>query len=153
MTNSVKYPVLNQTSICFLWAQNIRLLVCSSTVLNIEETLTDSVHVCLCLSPQKGKKCIRTPRSSRGMRFELSGCRSVRAYRPKFCGTCTDGRCCTPHTTATAEVEFRCPEGDTFRRKMMFIKTCMCHRDCPRENDIFLSTNARHMANDYENDM
>lgn len=104
-------------------------------------------------SIKKGKKCIRTPRSSRGMRFELSGCRSARVYRPKFCGTCTDGRCCTPHTTVTAEVEFRCPEGDSFHRKMMFIKTCMCHRDCPRENDIFLASHARNMAGDYDNDM
>uniref|UniRef100_A0A674J2I1 CCN family member 3 n=1 Tax=Terrapene triunguis TaxID=2587831 RepID=A0A674J2I1_9SAUR len=88
---------------------------------------------------KKGKKCVRTPKSRRGIRFEFSGCTSVRSYRPKFCGSCTDGRCCTPHTTSTVEVEFRCPEGDFFHRKLMFIKTCSCHHDCPRDNDIFLS--------------
>ncbi|XP_028819471.1 CCN family member 2b [Denticeps clupeoides] len=102
---------------------------------------------------KKGKKCIRTPKSARGIRFELSGCRSARIYKPKFCGACTDGRCCTPQATVTAEVEFRCPEGDLFRRKMMFIKTCSCRRDCPRENDIFLASHSRRMADDYENDM
>uniref|UniRef100_A0A4W6C105 CCN family member 3 n=1 Tax=Lates calcarifer TaxID=8187 RepID=A0A4W6C105_LATCA len=87
---------------------------------------------------KKGKKCVRTPKAQQGMRFELSGCSSTRLYKPKFCGVCTDNRCCTPHTTITAEVEFRCPEGDVFMKKMMFIKTCSCHHDCPQDNDIFL---------------
>ncbi|XP_065124212.1 CCN family member 2b isoform X1 [Paramisgurnus dabryanus] len=102
---------------------------------------------------KRGKKCVRTPKSQKGMRFELSGCQSVRVYKPKFCGVCTDGRCCTPQATITSEVEFRCPEGDTFRKKMMFIKTCSCHHDCPRENDIFLASNSRRMMGDYDNDM
>uniref|UniRef100_A0A8C4W1H2 CCN family member 3 n=1 Tax=Gopherus evgoodei TaxID=1825980 RepID=A0A8C4W1H2_9SAUR len=98
---------------------------------------------------KKGKKCARTPKSRRGIRFEFSGCTSVRSYRPKFCGSCTDGRCCTPHTTSTAGVEFQCPEGDVFHRKLMFIKTCSCHHDCPRDNDIFLATYRRRMAGDH----
>uniref|UniRef100_A0A452GYB0 CCN family member 3 n=1 Tax=Gopherus agassizii TaxID=38772 RepID=A0A452GYB0_9SAUR len=97
---------------------------------------------------KKGKKCTRTPKSRRGIRFEFSGCTSVRSYRPKFCGSCTDGRCCTPHTTSTAGVEFQCPEGDFFHRKLMFIKTCSCHHDCPRDNDIFLAT--YRIFNDHE---
>ncbi|XP_037650636.1 CCN family member 2b [Sebastes umbrosus] len=103
---------------------------------------------------KKGKKCIRTPKAQRGMHFELSGCSSTKLYRPKFCGVCTDDRCCTPHTTVTAEVEFRCPEGEgVFTKKMMFIKTCSCHRDCPQDNDIFLASNTRRMIGDYDNDM
>ncbi|XP_059366305.1 CCN family member 2-like [Carassius carassius] len=102
---------------------------------------------------KRGKKCVRTPKSQRGMRFELSGCHSVRLYKPRFCGVCTDSRCCTPHATVMAEVEFRCPEGDSFRKKMMFIKTCSCHHECPRENDIFLASNSRRMIGDYDNDM
>uniref|UniRef100_A0A8C0GQL7 CCN family member 3 n=1 Tax=Chelonoidis abingdonii TaxID=106734 RepID=A0A8C0GQL7_CHEAB len=98
---------------------------------------------------KKGKKCTRTPKSRRGIHFEFSGCTSVRSYRPKFCGSCTDGRCCTPHTTSTAEVEFQCPEGDFFHRKLMFIKTCSCHHDCPRDNDIFLATYRRRMTGDH----
>ncbi|XP_010871384.2 CCN family member 2b isoform X2 [Esox lucius] len=102
---------------------------------------------------KRGKRCVRTAKAQRGMRFELSGCRSNRLYKPKFCGVCTDGRCCKPHATVTSEVEFRCPEGDTFRRKMMFIKTCSCHHDCPRDNDIFLASHMRRMIGDYDNDM
>uniref|UniRef100_K7FIF1 CCN family member 3 n=1 Tax=Pelodiscus sinensis TaxID=13735 RepID=K7FIF1_PELSI len=87
---------------------------------------------------KKGKKCVRTPKPRQGIRLEFSGCTSSRFYRPKFCGSCTDGRCCTPHSTSTVEVEFKCPEGDVFQHKIMFIKTCSCHRDCPRDNDVFL---------------
>lgn len=87
------------------------------------------------------------------MRFELSGCSSVRLYRPKFCGVCIDNRCCTPHRTITAHVEFQCPEGDVFIKRMMFIKTCSCHYDCPQDNDIFLASNTRRMFGDYDRDM
>ncbi|MBN3301921.1 CTGF factor, partial [Amia calva] len=99
---------------------------------------------------KKGKKCVRTPKTQRAMRFELSGCSSARLYKPKFCGVCTDGRCCSPHATATVEVEFKCPEGDSFRKRMMLIKSCSCHHDCPRDNDIFLSTHHRRMIGDYD---
>uniref|UniRef100_A0A4W3KA48 Cellular communication network factor 2b n=1 Tax=Callorhinchus milii TaxID=7868 RepID=A0A4W3KA48_CALMI len=67
------------------------------------------------------------------------------SYRPRFCGVCTDGRCCTPHSTVTLVVEFKCPEGDRIKRKMMFIKSCSCHSDCPSDNDIFQSTFHRKM--------
>ncbi|XP_035265140.1 CCN family member 2b isoform X1 [Anguilla anguilla] len=101
---------------------------------------------------RRGKRCVRTPRSPRPVRFSVSGCRSVRGYRLRFCGVCTDGRCCRPQTSVTAEVEFRCPEGD-IRRKMMFIRTCSCHLDCPRDNDIFHSTHLRPMSGDYDINM
>ncbi|KAJ4919271.1 hypothetical protein JOQ06_022231 [Pogonophryne albipinna] len=102
---------------------------------------------------KKGKKCIRTPKAQHGFRFKLSGCSSTRVYKQKFCGVCTDNRCCTPHTTITAEVEFECTEGETFTKKMMFIKTCSCHHECPQDNDIFLASNTRSMIGDYDNDM
>ncbi|KAM6314136.1 CCN family member 2-like [Podargus strigoides] len=98
---------------------------------------------------KKGKKCVRTPKPRQSIHFEFSGCTSTRSYRPKFCGSCTDGRCCTPYVTSTVEVEFRCPEGDFFQRKMMFIKMCSCHYDCPRDNDIFLATYHRRMIGDH----
>lgn len=98
--------------------------------------------------PQKGKKCIRTPKISKPVKFELSGCTSVKTYRAKFCGVCTDGRCCTPHRTATLPVEFKCPDGEIMKRKMMFIKTCACHYNCPGDNDIFESLYYRKMYGD-----
>uniref|UniRef100_A0A8D0H0L8 CCN family member 3 n=1 Tax=Sphenodon punctatus TaxID=8508 RepID=A0A8D0H0L8_SPHPU len=98
----------------------------------------------------RGKKCMRAQKPRQTIRFEFSGCTSTHSYRPKFCGSCTDGRCCIPLVTSTAEVEFHCPEGDFFQRKMMFIKACSCHHGCPRDNDIFLATYHRRMfeAND-----
>ncbi|OXB54037.1 hypothetical protein ASZ78_010319 [Callipepla squamata] len=96
-----------------------------------------------------GKKCVRSPKPRQRLLFEFSGCTSTRSYRPKFCGGCVDGRCCTPYITSTATVEFRCPEGDFFQRKMMFIKACSCHYDCPRDNDIFLATHRRRMIGDH----
>ncbi|XP_006005438.1 CCN family member 2-like [Latimeria chalumnae] len=97
---------------------------------------------------KRGRKCVRTPKPLKGMRFKFSGCTSVRMYRPKFCGVCTDSRCCTPHTTATLDVKFACPDGDPFIRKMMFIKTCSCHEDCPQDNDIFQATQRRNLIGD-----
>nr|XP_033811325.1 CCN family member 2-like [Geotrypetes seraphini] len=98
---------------------------------------------------KKGKKCLRTPRPEKGLHFEFSGCTSVRAFRPRFCGSCTDGRCCSPHTSTTQDVKFECPEGEVFSRQVMFIRSCLCHHDCPRDNDIFLATHHRKMTNDY----
>lgn len=101
------------------------------------------------ISFQGGRKCLRNRKPRRTIRFEFTGCTSTRSYRPKFCGSCIDGRCCTPHTTHTAEVQFRCPEGDTFVRKMMMIRSCACHHDCPADNDIFLATYHRRMIGDH----
>ncbi|XP_067329757.1 CCN family member 2-like [Anolis sagrei] len=100
-------------------------------------------------SIKKGRKCIRNAKPRQVMRFVFTGCTSVRSYRPKFCGHCTDRRCCTPLTTSTTEVEFKCPEGDSFVRKMMVIKSCSCHYDCPTENDIFLAIYRRRMIGDH----
>lgn len=97
---------------------------------------------------QKGKKCIRTPRVSKPMKFEISGCTTTKSYRPKFCGVCLDGRCCTPHRTTTLPMEFKCPDGQVMKKHMMFIKSCACHYNCPGENDIFESLYYKKMMGD-----
>lgn len=97
---------------------------------------------------QKGKKCIRTPRVSKPMKFEISGCTTTKSYRPKFCGVCLDGRCCTPHRTTTLPMEFKCPDGQVMKKHMMFIKSCACHYNCPGENDIFESMYYKKMMGD-----
>lgn len=97
---------------------------------------------------QKGKKCIRTPRVSKPMKFEISGCTTTKSYRPKFCGVCLDGRCCTPHRTTTLPMEFKCPDGQVMKKHMMFIKSCACHHNCPGENDIFESMYYKKMMGD-----
>ncbi|KAE8286983.1 Connective tissue growth factor CCN family member 2 [Larimichthys crocea] len=99
-------------------------------------------------SIRKGKKCIRTPRLSKPMKFEISGCTTTKSYRPKFCGVCLDGRCCTPHRTTTLPMEFKCPDGQVMKKHMMFIKSCACHHNCPGENDIFESMYYKKMMGD-----
>ncbi|KAL2308703.1 hypothetical protein Nmel_001763 [Mimus melanotis] len=88
-------------------------------------------------SDKKGKRCIRTRKSVRAVRYEYKNCTSVQAYRPRYCGLCSDGRCCTPHSTKTTHVEFRCPQGKVLRKPMMLINTCVCHNNCPQSNVVF----------------
>ncbi|XP_075410646.1 CCN family member 2-like [Tenrec ecaudatus] len=97
---------------------------------------------------KKGKRCIRTTKIVKTIKFELSGCTSVKTYQVKFCGVCTDGRCCTPHRTTTLPVEFKCSDGEVMKKNMMFIKTCACHYNCPGDNDIFESPYYRKMHGD-----
>ncbi|XP_012882340.1 PREDICTED: connective tissue growth factor [Dipodomys ordii] len=127
--------VTNDNAFCRLEKQS-RLCMVRPCEVDLEENI------------KKGKKCIRTPKISKPVKFELSGCTSVKAYRAKFCGVCTDGRCCTPHRTTTLPVEFKCPDGETMKKNMMFIKTCACHYNCPGDNDIFESLYYRKMYGD-----
>ncbi|NXG70569.1 NOV protein, partial [Baryphthengus martii] len=88
-------------------------------------------------SDKKGKKCIRTKKSLKAVRFEYKNCTSVQTYKPRYCGLCHDGRCCTPHNTKTIQVEFRCPQGKVLKKPMMLINTCVCHNNCPQSNNAF----------------
>uniref|UniRef100_A0A8C1ZDB8 CTCK domain-containing protein n=1 Tax=Cyprinus carpio TaxID=7962 RepID=A0A8C1ZDB8_CYPCA len=54
----------------------------------------------------KGRKCSRTHKSPEPLRLRYAGCRSTRLYRPNYCGTCLDGRCCSPRRMRTAPVGF-----------------------------------------------
>ncbi|XP_052606594.1 CCN family member 2 [Peromyscus californicus insignis] len=127
--------VTNDNAFCRLEKQS-RLCMVRPCEADLEENI------------KKGKKCIRTPKISKPVKFELSGCSSVKTYRAKFCGVCTDGRCCTPHRTTTLPVEFKCPDGEIMKKNMMFIKTCACHYNCPGDNDIFESLYYRKMYGD-----
>uniref|UniRef100_A0A8C7WSV1 CCN family member 3 n=1 Tax=Oryzias sinensis TaxID=183150 RepID=A0A8C7WSV1_9TELE len=93
---------------------------------------------------QRGAKCQRTVRSDKAIHLTYENCTSVQAYKPRFCGFCTDSRCCTPHRTKTALVEFQCAEGKTTRRPVMVILTCVCHSHCPRDNAAWQSSETGH---------
>jgi len=88
---------------------------------------------------QKGKKCNRTIKSPRKVKFTFSKCHS-KAYTPKYCGTCRDGRCCSPKKTVTKTVKFNCDDSKAaFRKKMMIIKSCECKHQCMESaNDILV---------------
>uniref|UniRef100_A0A8C4R0F5 Connective tissue growth factor n=1 Tax=Eptatretus burgeri TaxID=7764 RepID=A0A8C4R0F5_EPTBU len=68
--------------------------------------------------------------------LEVAGCLSARAEHLRFCGGCGDGRCCTPYHTVTRSVEFRCPSGKMLKQKLMVIKSCACHSNCPDKEHI-----------------
>uniref|UniRef100_A0A8C9T931 CCN family member 1 n=1 Tax=Scleropages formosus TaxID=113540 RepID=A0A8C9T931_SCLFO len=84
---------------------------------------------------KKGKKCSRIQKSSQEVKFTYAGCSSLKKYRPKYCGSCIDGRCCSPQLTRTIPVKFRCETGETFYKNVMMIESCKCNFNCPHNND------------------
>uniref|UniRef100_W5MKH3 CCN family member 4 n=2 Tax=Lepisosteus oculatus TaxID=7918 RepID=W5MKH3_LEPOC len=84
-----------------------------------------------------GKKCLSVYREENPSNFTISGCVSKMPYRPKYCGVCTDNRCCIPYKSKTIEVQFECPNGSVFSWQMMWINACFCNLSCKNPNDIF----------------
>ena len=78
----------------------------------------------------KNKRCTRLRRSNKRVRFSFDGCMSSKLYRPRYCGTCRDNRCCQPSKVKTTDVNFRCVGGDSFSYKIAMIRTCSCSREC-----------------------
>ena len=78
----------------------------------------------------KNKRCTRLRRSNKRVRFSFDGCMSAKLYRPRYCGTCRDNRCCQPSKVKTTDVNFRCVGGDSFNYKIAMIRTCSCSREC-----------------------
>ncbi|XP_028919410.1 CCN family member 3 [Ornithorhynchus anatinus] len=87
---------------------------------------------------KRGKKCLRTQKSLQAMTLHHQNCTSLQTYKPRFCGTCGDGRCCTPHHTKTVQVPFRCPHGRIIEKPVMFVATCACHANCPENDAAFI---------------
>lgn len=84
---------------------------------------------------QKGKKCSKTKKSPEPVKFTYAGCSSVKKYRPKYCGSCVDGRCCTPQQTRTVKMRFRCEDGEMFSKNVMMIQSCKCNYNCPHASE------------------
>ncbi|KAK9403061.1 protein NOV like [Crotalus adamanteus] len=90
------------------------------------------------LPDKKGKKCLRTIKPPAAVHLKYQNCTSIHMYKPRYCGICNDGRCCTPHTTKTIQVEFRCPQGNTIQHPLMSITSCVCHKNCPQNSNAFV---------------
>ncbi|XP_077363469.1 cellular communication network factor 4a isoform X1 [Festucalex cinctus] len=84
-----------------------------------------------------GKKCLNVYREEHASNMSISGCTSTRPYRPKYCGVCTDERCCIPYKSKTVDVDFVCPDGSSLSWKMMWVQACFCNLSCKNPNDIF----------------
>lgn len=83
-------------------------------------------------SPARHRGCQSTVRESSPVYIRHRRCVSTRAFRPLYCGLCSDGRCCTPHHTSTMPVTFRClPNGRKMHFNVMIIRSCVCHHHCP----------------------
>ncbi|XP_023064163.1 CCN family member 1 [Piliocolobus tephrosceles] len=104
----------------------------------VKETRICEVRPCgqpVYSSLKKGKKCSKTKKSPEPVRFTYAGCSSVKKYRPKYCGSCVDGRCCTPQLTRTVKMRFRCEDGETFSKNVMMIQSCKCNYNCPHASE------------------
>ncbi|XP_063059298.1 CCN family member 1-like [Engraulis encrasicolus] len=126
------------------------------------ETRLCNIRPCssLAVPPKKGKKCTRTRRSPEPVRLTYTGCRSLRLYRPTYCGSCVDGRCCQPSSSRTLLVPFRCSDGDLgyggggdevriVQRAVMFVQSCRCsEKDCGFLNEAALQPPKRWMYGD-----
>ncbi|KAG7318790.1 hypothetical protein KOW79_017264 [Hemibagrus wyckioides] len=83
---------------------------------------------------QKPGVCESSYRSAVPVRFKHHGCYSSRSYRPLFCGSCSDGRCCSPKRTKTTLVTFRCLRRRLVQHTVMMIKSCVCRHSCSYPN-------------------
>ncbi|XP_048101940.1 CCN family member 1 isoform X1 [Alosa alosa] len=106
----------------------------------VKETRLCNIRPCSSMSVpiKKGRKCSRTQKAPEPLRLHYAGCRSVRLYRPNYCGVCLDGRCCSPRRTRTAAVRFSCPDGERFERSVMFVQSCKCSDECSHLNEAAL---------------
>ncbi|XP_037393519.1 cellular communication network factor 6 isoform X3 [Pygocentrus nattereri] len=84
-----------------------------------------------------GKTCKPTFQARKAEKLSLSGCTSIKKYRPTFCGVCTDRRCCVPNQSRAVQVQFRCTGGATVNWKMQWITSCVCQRRCDEPGDMF----------------
>ncbi|KAM4606949.1 cellular communication network factor 1, like 2 isoform 2-T2 [Polymixia lowei] len=98
----------------------------------VRETRLCHIQQCDLQPPlaSKGKKCQRTVRPQEPVKITFAGCATAQRYRPRTCGTCTDGRCCTPTLSRTVRLRFHCPDGESFSRDVMWIQRCVCKKTC-----------------------
>lgn len=104
-----------------------------------DETQACPVHqyfvLILFLFSSHQHKCNRIAKASRPVTLTYAGCSSVKKFHSRYCGSCLDGRCCTPQQTQTVAVRFRCEDGDTFSKDVMVIESCSCDFNCSHNNE------------------
>ncbi|KAF7660013.1 hypothetical protein LDENG_00289960 [Lucifuga dentata] len=99
----------------------------------VKETRICEIHSCNQIDfgrLKNDQKCKHTENASCPLKLFYSGCRSLKKFQPRYCGSCSDGRCCRPHRTKTLPVCFCCKDGETFSRKVMMIQSCKCNVNC-----------------------
>ncbi|XP_066533874.1 cellular communication network factor 6 [Hoplias malabaricus] len=84
-----------------------------------------------------GKTCKPMFQAEKAKKLSLSGCTSVKKYRPTFCGVCSDQRCCIPNKSTAVQVQFQCSGGTIVHWNMQWITSCVCQRKCEKPGDLF----------------
>ncbi|KAG7456536.1 hypothetical protein MATL_G00236830 [Megalops atlanticus] len=100
----------------------------------VRETRLCQVRSCApptAASAKKGRRCSRPRRAPQAEPLRYAGCSSISEFRLRSCGTCADGRCCSPLRTRTVPVRFRCADGEIVKKNVMLIQSCKCTFDCP----------------------
>lgn len=88
---------------------------------------------------QKGKKCQRMSRPHEPITITFAGCFTAQRYRLRTCGTCIDGRCCSPSSSRTVRLRFQCPDGEAFDHNFMWIQRCRCSKSCHTHSSTMVS--------------
>ncbi|XP_072406229.1 CCN family member 1-like isoform X1 [Chiloscyllium punctatum] len=86
---------------------------------------------------QGGKRCRNSKKELEPRLISYQGCTSLRKYKPKYCGLCTDGRCCYPAETRTMRVRFYCLVRGFIVKHVMKIKRCECNWQCQHQSAYF----------------
>ncbi|XP_055055511.2 cellular communication network factor 1, like 1 [Misgurnus anguillicaudatus] len=118
----------------------------------VTETRLCQIRECgdnLTPSVKKGKKCQRTTRPQKPVQITFAGCFTAQRYRPRSCGSCSDGRVCVPSVTRTVRLHFHCPgpEQEDFTRNVMWIQRCNCSQRNKRQG-LFSQTELINLPND-----
>ncbi|XP_070701004.1 CCN family member 1-like [Pempheris klunzingeri] len=104
----------------------------------VKETRICEVRPCNQLTSSRvknGQKCNRIEKASRPVKLTHAGCSSLKKFQPRYCGSCSDGRCCRPHRTQTSSVRFQCRDGEIISRMVMVIESCKCNLGCSDNNE------------------
>uniref|UniRef100_H3A0M8 Uncharacterized protein n=1 Tax=Latimeria chalumnae TaxID=7897 RepID=H3A0M8_LATCH len=72
------------------------------------------------------RRCSEAIRAEEPLRLLHKSCTSARRYRPRFCGSCGEGRPCFPSLSKTREVRFQCQGGLVVSKQVMWIQRCSC---------------------------
>lgn len=85
----------------------------------------------------RGKTCRPKFQAKKAEKLTLSGCISTNKFKPTYCGSCTDKRCCVPNKSSMVTVSFSCKGGSSARWKMQWITSCVCQKKCNDPGDMF----------------
>ncbi|XP_041848549.1 CCN family member 1-like [Melanotaenia boesemani] len=98
------------------------------------ETQICEIQPCKQITSEKAQKCNHIGEAIHPVKLSYAGCRSLKKFQPRQCGSCPSERCCRPHRTQALSVHFRCKNGETFRKRVLMTESCKCDINCSSSN-------------------